>query len=138
MDMMMIKIYDFELNIGNTLMRSVLVGVFSQLGGVRIMNKASPSFVCGQGRSSRVEDCTIGGEQLLVMQLARGHKKEDLTYLAVMMEIKPNRLLDMLDSLVELLDEHIDVIPTNVNTVLSLCPEKKYQLRYHTECNPRS
>lgn len=138
MDMMMIKIYDFELNIGNTLMRSVLVGVFSQLGGVRIMNKASPSFVYGQGRSSRVEDCTIGGEQLLVMQLARGHKKEDLTYLAVMMEIKPNRLLDMLDSLVELLDEHIDVIPTNVNTVLSLCPEKKYQLRYHTECNPRS
>lgn len=87
MDMMMIKIYDFELNIGNTLMRSVLVGVFSQLGGVRIMNKVSPSFVCGQGRSFRVEDRTISGEQLLVMQLARGYKKEDLSYLAVMMEI---------------------------------------------------
>lgn len=66
MDLIVIEIDNFELSIGNTFMKTVGVGVFLQLGGLMIMNKAGLSFIRGQRGPSRVEDCTIRvrGEQL--------------------------------------------------------------------------
>lgn len=85
MDLMVIEMDDFELVIGNTFMRTIGVGVFPQLGSIMVMNNVGTYFVCGQGRPSRVEDCTVGSEQLLAMDW--GCKRGDLTYLTVMVEI---------------------------------------------------
>lgn len=122
MDWTVIKMDNFELIIGNTFMRIGRVGVFSQLGGVMVMNKADPCFVRGQGRPSKVEDRIVGGEQLTTMQLAHGSKRGDLTYFVVMLEIQPYRVLEVLDSMVELLDEFADVMPLDL---LDALPPKR-------------
>lgn len=48
------------------------------------------------------------------MQLARRCKRGDSTYLTVMVEIKPDRVLEGPDSTVELLDESADVMPADL------------------------
>lgn len=48
------------------------------------------------------------------MQLARGCKKGDLTYLAVMVEVQPDRVVEVPDSLIGLLDEYSDVMSTKL------------------------
>lgn len=111
---MVIEMDNFDLIIKNTFMRTSRVRVFPQLRGMMVMNKAGPCFVCGQGRPYRVEDRIVVGEQLTIMQLARRCTRGDLTFLTVMVVIESYHVLEVLDSMLELLDELADVMLANL------------------------
>lgn len=78
------------------------------------------------------------------MQLARGYKKGDLTYLPVMMEIYPDRVVEVLDSLIGLVDEYSNMMPTDLQDGLppkrsvehhiELVLGQRHQLRHRIEC----
>ena len=48
---------------------------------------------------------------LSAMQVEHGLKKGEITYLAVMIEVKEDKFVEVLDAIIGLLEEFVDVIP---------------------------
>ena len=135
-DLMVIEMDDFDLIIGNAFMGTAGVGVFPHLGGILIMDKAGASFVRGQKIPSGVEDRTFGTEHLSAMQVAKGCKKGALTYLAVMVEVQPDRVVAVPDSMVGLLSDYADVMPAELPD--GLPPKRAIEHRIELEPGARA
>lgn len=111
MDLMVIEIDDFEEFFGNTFLTAAYVGVLPHLGGVIVMHKAGSCFVHGHKQPSKVEDRAVGVAQLSAMELACSCKRRKLTYLLVMVEVKPNQVVGIVpNTILEKFEEFTDVM----------------------------
>lgn len=111
-------------------------GVFPQLGGILIMDRVGASFVRGQRTPSGVEDRTFGTEHLSAMQVAKGCKKGALTYLAVMVEVQPDRVVAIPDTMRGLLEQYADVMPKELPD--GLPPKREIEHRIELEPGARA
>ena len=143
-DLMVIEMDDFDLIIGNAFLATAGVGVFPQLGGILIMDKAGASFVRGQKTPSGVEDRTFEMEHLSAMQVSKGCKQGALTYLAVMVEVQPDRVATIPDTMRGLLEQYVAVMPNElpdglppkraIEHRIELEPGARAPAKAHTEC----
>ncbi|GAV83657.1 gag-asp_proteas domain-containing protein [Cephalotus follicularis] len=111
-DLMVVPLDNFDLILGNDFFISEKVIMMPHLSGLFIMNENSPCFVAGHNVATGM---TQGGkgraETLSSMQLAKGLKKGQMTYLPSLVEVKSKEEVVAPTEVVELLEEFKDIMP---------------------------
>lgn len=115
-DLMAVPLDDFDIILGNEFLVAAHVAVMPHLGGLLIADEPCPSFVQDVYDVSKSRDKKSG--LLSAMQIERGLKHGECTYLAALVEIKPNIFQEVPDAVAELLDEFFDVMPSELPKVL--------------------
>jgi hypothetical protein len=104
-----VSLDDFDVILGVDFFLSVEVSVMPHLGGILICDDKSPSFVSSifVDQSDRVNK---NKGLLSAMQLKDGLRQGDMTYLAILVEIKLNVCQNVPDAVAKVLDEYADIM----------------------------
>ncbi|KAH7836606.1 hypothetical protein Vadar_003409 [Vaccinium darrowii] len=108
-DLMVYPLDDFELILGNEFFLAAKVAVMPHLSGILIADGKQPYFVSQHSKDKRIREGT--GGWLSVIQVQKGLKKGEATYLAALVEIKPDVQAEVSDKVAGLLKEFSDVMP---------------------------
>ncbi|KAH7865055.1 hypothetical protein Vadar_001700 [Vaccinium darrowii] len=108
-DLMVYPLDDFELILGNEFFLAAKVAVMPYLGGILIADEKQPCFVLRHAKDKRIREGT--GSWISVIQVQKGPKKGEATYLAALVEIKPDVQVEVPDGVAGLLKEFADVMP---------------------------
>ncbi|KAH7856309.1 hypothetical protein Vadar_006597 [Vaccinium darrowii] len=108
-DLMVYPLDDFELILGNEFFLAAKVAVMPYLGGILIADEKQPCFVPRHAKDKRIREGT--GSWISVIQVQKGPKKGEATYLATLVEIKPDVQVEVPDEVAGLLKEFADVMP---------------------------
>lgn len=108
-DLMVYPLDDFELILGNEFFLTAKVAVMPYLGGILIADEKQPCFVPRHVKDKRIREGA--GGWISAIQVQKGLKKGEATYLAALVEIKPDVQVEVPDEVAELLKEFADVMP---------------------------
>ncbi|KAH7845877.1 hypothetical protein Vadar_006951 [Vaccinium darrowii] len=132
-DLMVYPLDDFELILGNEFFLAAKVAVMPYLGGILIADEKQPCFVPRHVKDKRIREGA--GGWISAIQVQKGLKKGEATYLAALVEIKPDVQVEVPDEVAELLEEFADVMPPELPK--SLPPRRatdhKIELEYLEE-----
>ncbi|KAH7836343.1 hypothetical protein Vadar_000105 [Vaccinium darrowii] len=117
-DLMVYPLYDCELILGNEFFLVAKVTVMPHLGGILIADEKQPYFVPRHSKDKRIREGT--GGWLSGIQEQKGLRKGEATYLAALVEIKPDVLVEVPDEVAGLLKEFSDVMPLELLKSLPL------------------
>lgn len=114
LNLMVVPLDDFDLIIGNDWFVDAKVVLMPHLGGLMVMDQKHPCFITSTAKPKK------GKEQgmLSAVQVKDGIRKGETTYLAALIEIKPNQKVEVPDPVVELLEEFTDVMPPELPKTL--------------------
>ena len=114
---------DFDMILGIEFFITAQVAVLPYMGGISTSNATKPCFVqCTlpgrepklQGKSGRkVEESCISA-----LQLKSGIKKGEQTYVAALVEIKPDQFVEVPDQIASVLEDYADVMPPQLPKML--------------------
>ncbi|GAV69881.1 gag-asp_proteas domain-containing protein [Cephalotus follicularis] len=111
-DLMVVPLDDFDLILGNDFFISEKVIMMPYLSGLLIMNENIPCFVVGHNvAAGKPQRGKCKAETLSAMQLAKGLKKGQMTYLASLVEVKYEEEVMAPTEVVKLLEEFKDIMP---------------------------
>lgn len=112
-NLMAVPLDDFDLILGNDFLVKARVVVVPYLGGVFIWDKDCPCFIPSVALygHQKKEDRKYNIEIISALQVKTGLKRGDSTFLAAMIEIKPDQFVEVPDSVAEILEEFADVMP---------------------------
>ena len=83
---------DFDFILGNNFFQRAKVALLPHLNGLLIMDEKQPCFVADISKQPKRPS---GEKTLFAMQLEKGLKKGENTYVAVLIEIKPDKLVEV-------------------------------------------
>ncbi|XP_059664093.1 uncharacterized protein LOC132309845 [Cornus florida] len=112
--LMAVPLDDFDLILGIEFLTKARVVVVPYLGGVFIWDRSCPCFIPSvalyghQKKEDRKYGCI---EIISALQVKTGLKRGDSTFLAAMIEIKPDQLVEVPNSVAEILEEFAEVMP---------------------------
>ena len=86
------------------------VAVLPHLSGMLIMDEGSPSLVIVR-KAVQKEKTTGKTELVSALQFSHNLKKGEGTYLATIFKVKSDKKMEILDTIVEILEEFSDVMP---------------------------
>ncbi|GAV59676.1 gag-asp_proteas domain-containing protein [Cephalotus follicularis] len=110
-NLMVVPLEFFDLILGNDFISEKVI-MMPHLCGLFIMNEKSPNFVAGHNVAAAKSQGDKGKvETLSAMQLVRGLKKGQMTYLASLVEVKSEEAVAAPTEVVGLLEEFKDVMP---------------------------
>ena len=102
---------DFDLILGLDFLLRDKVALIPHLGGLMVLEEKQPCFV----EALRANDGGKGQPEMLsAIQLKKGLKKGQETYVAALIEINERQSVDVLDSVVKILKEFRDVMPAEL------------------------
>ncbi|RVW46812.1 hypothetical protein CK203_075677 [Vitis vinifera] len=102
---------DFDLILGVDFLLRDKVALIPHLGGLMVLEEKQPCIV----KALRAKDGGKGQPEMLsAIQLKKGLKKGQETYVAALIEIKERQSVDVLDLVVKILKEFRDVMPAEL------------------------
>ena len=102
---------DFDLILGVDFLLRAKVALIPHLGGLMVLEEKQPCFV----QALRAKDGGKGQlEMLSAIQLKKGLKRGQETYVAALIEIKERQSMEVPDSVVSILKEFKDVMPAEL------------------------
>ena len=107
-NLLYVPLDDFDLIIGIDFLLRAKVALIPHLGGLLVLEEKQPCFV----KALRAKDGGKGQlEMLSTIQLKKGLKKGQETYVAALIEIKEEQSVEVPNSMVKILKEFRDVMP---------------------------
>lgn len=110
--LMAVPLDDFDVILGNEFLVAAQVAVMPHLGGLLIADVNNPSFVKGV-----YDVTTISGKKaglISAIQIEKGLRHGDVTYVAAMVEIKPDVYQEVPDAVADLLEQFHDIMPVEL------------------------
>ena len=107
-DFLGVPLDDFDFILGNDFFQRAKVALLSHLNGLLIMDEKQPSFVAGISKPPKRPS---GEKTLSALQLEKGLRKGEYTYVAAMIEIKPDKQVEVPDAVAPILRRFADVMP---------------------------
>ena len=102
---------DFNLILGVNFLLRAKVALIPHLGGLVVLEEKQPCFV----KALRANDGAKGQPEMFsAIQLKKGLKKGQGTYVAALIEIKEGQSVEVPDSMVKILKEFRDVMPAEL------------------------
>ncbi|RVX03852.1 Transposon Tf2-2 polyprotein [Vitis vinifera] len=102
---------DFDLILGVDFLLRAKVALIPHLGGLMVLEEKQPCFV----QALRAKDGGKGQPEMLsAIQLKKGLKRGQETYVAALIEIKEGQTMEVPDSVVKILKEFSDVMPAEL------------------------
>ena len=102
---------DFDLILGVDFLLRAKVALIPHLGGLMVLEEKQPCFV----QALRAKDGGKGQPEMLsTIQLKKGLKRGQETYVAALIEIKEGQTMEVPDSVVKILKEFSDVMPAEL------------------------
>ena len=102
---------DFDLILGVDFLLRAKVVLIPHLGGLMVLEEKQPCFV----KALRAKNGGKGQPKMLsAIQLKKGLKRGRETYVAALIEIKEGQYMEVPDSVVKILKEFKDVVPTKL------------------------
>ena len=106
-----VPLEDFDLIFGVDFLLRAKVALIPHLGGLVVLEEKQPCFV----KALRTKDGSKGQPEMLsAIQLKKGLKKGQETYVAALIEIKEGQSMEVPDSVVKILKEFRDVMPAEL------------------------
>ena len=134
--MLVIRLDDFDLILGIDFMRKNHVVPMPHLDGAMVMSEARPCFVpCvhpfgKEGKKQKVE--------ISSMSVKRGLKQGMETYLAALIEIKEDHILEVPNGVADVLAEFADVMPRELPNTLPPRRNINHKIELLPGCNSPS
>ena len=106
---------DFDFISGNDFFHRLKVALLPHLNGMFIMDEMQPYYVHRLSKSPKKpsKEGTISA-----LQVEKGLKKGQLTYVATLIEITLEKMVEVLDGIVSILQEYANVMPSKLTTKL--------------------
>ena len=124
-DFLSIPLDDFDFILGNNFFQRAKVALLSHLNGLLIMDEKQPCFVAD---ISKPPKRPLGEKTLFPLQLEKGHRKDEHTYVATLIEIKPNKHVKIPDVVVPMLKRFEDVMPPQLPKKLPWRRQTNHQI----------
>ena len=107
-DFLTVPLDDFDFILGNDFFQRAKVALLSHLNGLLIMDEKQPCFVADISKPPKRPS---GEKTLSALQLEKGLRKGEHTYVAAMIEIKPDKQVEVPDVVAAILRRFADVMP---------------------------
>ena len=130
-DFLSVPLDDFDFILGNDFFQRAKVALLPHLNGLLIMDEKQPCFVAG---ISKPPNRPSGEKTLSALQYEKGLRKGEHTYVTAMIEIKPDKQVEVPDAIASILRRFVDVTPPEL-------PKKLPPIRqtdHHIELVPGS
>ena len=115
-DFLSVPLDDFDFILGNDFFQRAKVALLPHLNGLLIMDKKKPCFVVGISNSPK----TPSREKTLsALQLEKGLRKGEHTYVMALIEIKQDKYVEVPDAITPILSRFADVMPLELPKKLS-------------------
>ena len=95
LDFMVVPLDDFDLVLGNSFFIKARVALIPHLGGMLILDEGSPGFVAAVTVPEK--DSKHAGGMISAIQVEHGVKRGEMTYLAALLELKPDKVVKVPD-----------------------------------------
>ena len=124
-DFLSIPLDDFDFILGNDFFQRAKVALLSHLNGLLIMDEKQPYFVVDITKPPKRP---LGEKTLFALQLEKGHRKDEHTYVATLIEIKSNKHVKIPDVVVPMLKRFEDVMPPELPKKLPSRRQTNHQI----------
>ena len=114
-DFLSVPLDDSDFILGNDFFQRAKVTLLPHLNGMLIMDKKQPCFVAGISRPPKRPS---GEKTLSALQLEKGHRKGEHTYVTALIEIKPDKHVEVPDAVVPIMRRFEDVMPLELPKML--------------------
>ena len=112
-----VPLEDFDFILGNHFFQRAKVALLPHLNGLLIMDEKQPCFVVD---ISKPPKRPLGEKTLFALQLEKGLRKGDHTYVAALIEIKSDKHVEVPDVVVPMLRRFANVMPPELLKKLPL------------------
>ena len=99
---------DFDFIVGNDFFQRAKVDLLPHLNGLLIMDEKQPCFVPSINKPPKRPS---GEKTLSALQLEKGLRKGEQTYVAAIIEIKPDKQVEVPDAIAPILSRFTNVMP---------------------------
>ncbi|XP_047335399.1 uncharacterized protein LOC124938921 [Impatiens glandulifera] len=113
-EFMAIPLDDFDVILGIEFLAAAHVAVMPHLGGIFIAAPENPSFIPGRYEAAKEKKATL----LSTMQLKKGLRRGEHTYVATLVEMKPDVYSDVPSRVAYLMGRFEDIMPPKLPKVL--------------------
>ena len=103
MNLMVVPLDDFDVILGNDFFRTAKVALMPYLCGLLISDERAPCFVPGCNKPDDNKGVKRNASTLSAIQIQNGLKKGVMTYLAALVEIKPDLVVEVPDEVADVL-----------------------------------
>ena len=107
-DFLSVPLDDFDFILGIDFFQRAKVALLPHLNGLLIMDEKQPCFVAGINKSPNRPS---GEKTLSALQLEKGLRKGEHTYVTAMIEIKLDKQVEVPDAIAPILSRFVDVMP---------------------------
>ncbi|GAV89554.1 RVP_2 domain-containing protein [Cephalotus follicularis] len=118
LNLMIVPLDDFDVIFGIDFLTRNKAVPMPHLKGLMFMDENQPCFVSG----NMMEDHSCGNKgkntMLSAMQISDGLRKREATYIAALVELKQDVVVEVEDKVAELLKEFMDVMPKELPRIL--------------------
>ena len=125
LDFLSVPLDDFDFILGNDFFQRAKVALLPDLNGLLIMDKKQPCFVDG---ISKPPKRPLGEKTLSSLQLEKGLRKGQHTHVTTLIEIKPDKHVEVSGAMVPMLKRFEDVMPTKLPKKLPLRRKTDHQI----------
>ena len=114
------KLDDFDVILGDEFFVATKAALLRFIGVMLIFNEKQPCYVPAKHMIGNNKLNRGKGPMVSAMQVEQRLKKGEMTYLAVMIEVKWDKFVEVLDAVAGLLEEFVDVMPLELSKTLPL------------------
>ncbi|KAJ7960030.1 Gag-asp_proteas domain-containing protein [Quillaja saponaria] len=116
--LLVVPLDDFDIIFGNAFLVKAWAAVIPYLGGILVMDDKQPCFVAGNRDLVSGKSKDKKTEMVSAVQIGHRWKKWEITYLAALIEVKPDRIMGVPHALAEVLREFKDVMARELTKTL--------------------
>ena len=116
-DFLSVPLDDFDFILGNDFFQRAKVALLPHLNRLLIMDEKQPCCVADINNPPKRPS---GEKTLSTLQLEKGLRKGEHTYVAALIKIKPDKPIEVLDVVVPMLRRFTDMMPPELPKKLSL------------------
>ncbi|GMP31451.1 hypothetical protein CsSME_00005655 [Camellia sinensis var. sinensis] len=98
---MAVPLDDFDVILGNDFFVVAKVALMPYFGGLLILDENQPCFVSGSTRPDKKNGTKKKDEMLLAVQVLNGLRKDEETFLAALIEMKPDLTMEVPDAVAD-------------------------------------
>ena len=125
LDFLSVPLDDFDFILHNDFFQRSKIALLPHLNGLLIMDEKQPCFVVGISKPPKRPS---GEKTLSALQLEKGLRKGEHTYVAAMIEIKPDKQVEALDAIAPILSRFANVMPPELPKKLPLRRQADQQI----------
>ena len=124
-DFLSVPLDDFDFILGNDFFQRAKVASLPHLNGLLIMDEKQACYVAGISKPPKRPS---GEKTLSALQLEKGIRKGEHTYVVEMIETKPNKQVEVLDAIAPILSRFANVLPPELPKKLTPRRQTDHQI----------